>query len=110
MTADAFRRLALALPGAIESAHMNHPDFRAAGRIFATLGAPDDAWAMVKLTPEQQKAYVRKAPRVFVPCNGAWGRHGCTNVLLSAVTPSTVEPALKSAWENVTAKSAKRAS
>lgn len=37
LTPDAFRRLALDLPGAIESAHMGHPDFRANGRIFATL-------------------------------------------------------------------------
>jgi hypothetical protein len=108
MTVDAFRQLALSLPGASESAHMGHPDFRAGGKIFATLGAPDDAWGMVKLTPEQQRTFVRKAPRVFVPCNGAWGRHGCTSVLLRGVTPTTLKPALKAAWENVTAKAAKK--
>ena len=37
MTGDAFRDLALALDGAIEASHMGHPDFRANGRIFATL-------------------------------------------------------------------------
>ncbi len=30
MTVDAFRRTALALPGAMENAHMGHPDFRVA--------------------------------------------------------------------------------
>ncbi len=38
MTADEFRKLALALPEATESAHMSHPDFRVRNKIFATLG------------------------------------------------------------------------
>jgi len=41
MTANEFRRLALALPEAEERAHMDHPDFRVGGKIFATLGYPD---------------------------------------------------------------------
>jgi hypothetical protein len=32
-----FRRIALSLEGAEESAHMGSPDFRVGGRIFATL-------------------------------------------------------------------------
>lgn len=48
MTAVEFRKAALALPGVIESAHMNHPDFRTEGEIFATLGYPNDQWGMVK--------------------------------------------------------------
>ena len=42
MTADKFRQLALALPEAIEKAHMGHPDFRVGGKIFATLWAGDE--------------------------------------------------------------------
>ena len=38
MTANDFRRLALALPETAEKAHMDHPDFRVCGKIFATLG------------------------------------------------------------------------
>ena len=41
MTADDFRQIALSLPEASESAHMDHPDFRVRGKIFATLGYPD---------------------------------------------------------------------
>jgi hypothetical protein len=44
MTADEFRELALSFAGATEGAHMRHPDFRAHGRIFATLAYPDTAW------------------------------------------------------------------
>jgi hypothetical protein len=49
-----FRRIALSLPETEERKHMNHPDFRVAGKIFATLGYPDKTRAMVKLPPEQQ--------------------------------------------------------
>ena len=37
MTADAARRLALALPEAVEQDHHGRPSFRVAGKIFATL-------------------------------------------------------------------------
>ena len=49
-----FRRIALSLPEATKGAHMGHPGFRVRNKIFATLGVPDAAWGMVKLTPEQQ--------------------------------------------------------
>jgi hypothetical protein len=35
-----FRRLALKLPQTEERSHMNRPDFRVAGKIFATLAYP----------------------------------------------------------------------
>jgi len=38
MTGAQFREMALSFPEAVEAAHMGHPDFRVAGRIFATLG------------------------------------------------------------------------
>ena len=41
---------------AIEGSHMAHPDFRANGKIFATLSA-DAKQGMVKLTPEQQDVF-----------------------------------------------------
>jgi len=37
MTANDFRKLALSLPETEERCHMSHPDFRVAGKIFATL-------------------------------------------------------------------------
>jgi len=82
MTANDFRRLALSFPKTEERAHMHHPDFRVVGKIFATLGYPEDGWAMVKLTPLEQEMFVKAQPAVFNPCTGAWGRRGCTNVRL----------------------------
>jgi hypothetical protein len=101
------RRIALGMKGAIESAHMGHPDFRVNGRIFATLH-PDDAWGMVKLTPEQQQDFMRR-DRAFVPEAGAWGRQGCTAVRLDGVDEDTLGEALTLAWRNVAQKKVSRA-
>jgi hypothetical protein len=100
MTPAQFRRLALNLPDAIESSHMNHPDFRVAGKIFATLG-PQEAWGMVKLTPQQQAVFIKHHPKTFEPINGAWGRRGATKVLLKTATKAAVAPALVAAWTNI---------
>ncbi len=91
ITADDFRRLALDMQDAIESAHMGHPDFRANGRIFATLHTGDQ-FGMVKLTPEEQQEFMRTSPAMFIPSSGAWGRQGCTNVRLDALTRRPFEP------------------
>jgi hypothetical protein len=34
MTIDEFRKMALEIPASIERSHMNHPDFRVAGKIL----------------------------------------------------------------------------
>ena len=99
--------MALEIPGAVERSHMNHPDFRVAGKIFASLGVPDEGWSMVKLTPEQQREFVKKAPKVFKPCSGFWGRQGYTNVYLASAKASIVCAALDAAAKNV-ASSAKK--
>ncbi len=98
MTSDDFRRFALKLPGALESSHMGHPDFRVNGRIFATLHYPDEDLGMVKLPLEQQAELMQTHPQAFVPVKGAWGRQGCTNVRLKAVDIGTLEHALHLAW------------
>src|SRR5436190_13655312 len=73
MTPNEFRELALSFPEAIESAHMHHPDFRVAGKIFATLGYPNENSATVKLSPDEQKEFVRSCSGVFTTAKGAWG-------------------------------------
>jgi hypothetical protein len=104
MTADKFRSLALEISGASESTHMRHPDFRIGGGIFATLGYPDDAHGMVKLTPEQQRTFLHKAPGVFAPCAGAWGKRGSTSIDLAAANVALVRAALDAASKNILTK------
>src|SRR5262245_66685394 len=103
MTADEFRSLALSLPETSEAAHMNHPDFRVRGKIFATLG-PDEDWGMVKLTAEQQALFVRAEPGAYRPASGAWGRRGCTIVRLCDADESGVRQSLAAAWRNTAPK------
>ena len=98
MKPNDFRRIALQMQGAIEGEHMAHPDFRANGRIFATLH-PDGKQGMVKLTPDQQHTFLREHPRTFSPASGAWGRQGCTMVELSAVDEDTLGEAMTLAWQ-----------
>ncbi len=104
MTAEEFRRLALALPEATEQSHMDHPDFRVGGKIFATLGYPDDARAMVKLLDEQQDALTRARPDIFSAVPGGWGRRGATYVALDAADEAMAYDALLMAWQNTAPK------
>jgi hypothetical protein len=104
MTAKEFRQLALSFPEAIEAAHMHHPDFRVGGKIFATLGYPNENSATVKLSPDQQKEFVGSNPDVFERANGAWGQRGSTIVYLPAATIEMVREALTAAWCNTAPK------
>jgi len=100
MTAADFRRLALGFPEATEGAHMDHPDFRVGGKIFATLGYPDRGVGMVKLFPDQQLQFVSAEPKVFAPVNGLWGRRGATYVRLKPAKKPSVRRAMAAAWRN----------
>jgi len=98
VTAKDFRRLALALEGVVEAAHLDHPDFRVGGRIFATL-QPGLQKGMVSLSPEEQARFIEQAPKTFEPVAGAWGRGGATSVLLAAADEEIVGEALTLAWQ-----------
>jgi hypothetical protein len=99
MTPNEFRKIALSMPEAVESAHMDHPDFRVGGKIFATL-TRDGTEGVVMLTPDQQEAILAAAPSVFRPSSGAWGRRGCTQVLLAKAKAPVVRKAVAAAWRN----------
>lgn len=107
MSPNDFRRMALGMDNAVEGAHMGHPDFRANGRIFATLH-PDHTFGMVKLTPEQQEKFVRDDPKTFAPESGAWGRQGCTSVRLASADEDTLGEAMTLAWQNTVKKAARK--
>lgn len=100
MTTNDFRKLALSLPETVEATHMGHPDFRVAGKIFATMGYPRAGWAMISLTPEQQELFVRTNPKAFVPVKGKWGEKGATNVVLRHAPKAAVREALSIAWRS----------
>jgi hypothetical protein len=103
MHSSDFRRMALAMPGAVEGAHMGHPDFRVDNRIFATLH-DDRSFGMVTLTPEQQAQFIGNYPDVFAPESGAWGRAGSTRVRLASANDEVVGEAMTLAWQNTVNK------
>jgi hypothetical protein len=97
MTPEEYRRFALSLPGVIENSHHDHPDFRVAGKIFATFYKGN---GVLMLKPEQQSDLVKSHPNVFSPAAGAWGRKGSTTVHLDTATEPLVRRGLKTAWQN----------
>ena len=113
MNAKDFRRIALSLEGAEEGSHMGAMDFRVGGRIFATLAHEKQGYGNLKLTPEQQTAFVEDLPQVFLPVDGGWGRNGATHVRLEVVSEDVLEGALRAAWRlraDKNAKSGKKSS
>jgi hypothetical protein len=101
MTPKDFRKIALSLPETEERSHMDHPDFRVVGKIFATLGYPETSLGMVKLSPEDQHNFSKDYPDAFVPVKGAWGRRGATFVHLELITRGIARKAIEAAWRNV---------
>jgi hypothetical protein len=109
MTPAKFRELALAMLGASEGEHMNHPDFRIKGRIFATIH-PDDRIGALNLPPDEQRELVDRHPETFTPASGAWGRQGWTKVQLASADAAAVRAAITLAYERVGSKPSRRPS
>ena len=104
-----FRRIALELEGAVEGAHMGHPDFRVNNRIFATL-QHDRAFGMVQLTLAEQRRFLSEHPDAFAPASGACGRGGSTIVRLAAISEDVLGDAMTLAWQNTVAKGPSKSS
>lgn len=98
MTPADFRKIALSMPETAESEHMAHPDFRVGGKIFATLGYPDQDHGMVVLPPEEQAGWIKSHSKVFFPAKGAWGKRGSTCVRLELVDLATLRRVMEIAW------------
>lgn len=98
MTPERFRQAALALPEVVEGSHHGHADFRAGGRVMASLH-PDGEQAMVKVPPPVQQQLVARHGGAVVPASGAWGRAGCTMLRLAQVPAEAVRAALAEAWQ-----------
>jgi hypothetical protein len=56
---------------------------------------------MVRLNSEQQTKFVKKAPDIFSPCVGAWGKRGATSVHLAPAKVLFIRAALNAARRNV---------
>lgn len=107
MTPADFRRIALSLPGVEEYPHAGLPAFRIGGRKFASLASQADGYGNLALTLEQQEAFVKEAPEIFLPIPGGWGRMGHTHIRLAAANADVLTGALRTAWKLRIEKNAK---
>jgi len=93
--ADA-RRLALALPDAVEQDHHGRPSFRVRGRIFATLW--DEHQLNVMLDEPGILTAVQASPESCAEC--WWGKRlAAVSVDLEAATGEQLAELLQDAWE-----------
>jgi len=103
MSAEAFRRLALELPKAVEFAQMGQPDFRVGGKTFASLW-PAGERGILKLTREQQEMLAAAEPELFAPVSGVMGRKGWTRMEFDGADEATMRSVLGMAWRNTAPK------
>ena len=105
-SADDIRRLALALPDALEADHHGMPSFRVRGKIFSTIHLAHPRM-MVKLDPEDQRNLAEAHPGVVEAVPGYWGRKGSTFVWYEQVDEALIETLLAMAHAGVAPKSRK---
>ena len=93
---DHARRIALALPEAVEQDHHGKPSFRVAGKIFATLW--DEQHMNVMLDEPGILTAVQQHPGI---CSEVmWGKRlAAVRVDLGAADPSLLADLLADAWE-----------
>jgi hypothetical protein len=91
------RRLALALPDAVEQDHHGFPSFRVGGRIFATLPDPQRLRAMLDEDGIRSAAANRpESCREFF-----WGKRlACVEIDLASADEPLVQDLLAQAWEH----------
>jgi hypothetical protein len=99
MTPADFRRIALSLQDVEEYDHAGFPAFRVGGRKFASLASQAEGYGNLMLTPEQQSAFVRESPKIFLPIPGGWGRMGHTHIILAEASEDVLAGALRTAWK-----------
>jgi hypothetical protein len=93
---DDARRIALALPGAVEQDHHGRPSFRVDGRIFATLW--DEQHMNVMLDEPGIRTAIEAQPEI---CAEVWWgkRLAAVRVDLDAASEALAEELLEDAWE-----------
>lgn len=104
MTPEAFRALALSMPGAREAPHFQRTSFRVGTKIFATMTA-DGVEAMVPVHPiERCLAMLASDPVAYIDHGGWTRRLGSLGLRLARVDANVVGSLVREAWERVAPK------
>lgn len=75
------------------------------GKTFATVGWPETDWAVVKLTPSDQRVLISTSPGI-IPETGRRGRNGLTLIRLAAVGEAAARGVMMAAWRRALAPEA----
>ena len=91
------RELVASLPGAVESAHHGHPDFRVQKKIFATLSEAEDR-AALRLTQLEARELAARQPATFRLVSDR-EPYAYVSVRLDAVAEEEFADLLDEAWK-----------
>jgi predicted DNA-binding protein (MmcQ/YjbR family) len=103
VTINTFKRLALALPEAVELPHFENTSIKVNKKIFATLNTPQNR-ATVKLSAVDQDVFCAFDHTVIYPVPNKWGKQGWTHVDLQTVREDMLTDLLKTAYREVAPK------
>ena len=101
MPPEAFRRLAMALPGVRETQVLGAWQYRLRGWAFATIGWPESGWAVVWLSVSDQARF-RSMSVAVSPDVRVRSRRGVTRLRLDVLDESLAEAILGAAWNHLT--------
>jgi hypothetical protein len=108
MTAAAFRKLALSMPGAVELPHFHRTSFRTGKKIFATMGQ-DGREAMIPVHPLARcLELLGSESEVFFSCGRWTERHGSLGVHLARADARQVAALVRGAYMRLAPKAKKR--
>jgi hypothetical protein len=97
MTPDDFRVIAERLPTVQARCVLETIQFKSVGKTFATLGWPENGWAVVKLSGADQVRLLRQSQALGLE-PGRRRRSGVTLVRLAALDADTAADLLSAAW------------
>lgn len=107
MKAEDARRIALALPEAIEAPHFHYASFRVRGKIFATL--PPEGTHLHVFVPQAEREPALAMDAEFLEPL-PWGKRIVgLRVTLARARPAVVRQLLRSAWQAKAPRSLQRA-
>lgn len=94
ITTDDFRQLALSQLNARVASRLGAIECLIGEKVFATLGAPDPAFAVLRLSRRDQAVAIAAAPTVFSPQTGGADARGVTCVRLALAETSHLKAVL----------------
>ena len=98
ITAAQIRKLALALPEAVESSHFDVADFRVRKKIFATIHPTGKTGVLLRLDPDQRAALAADAPDTFQL------RGTALQVVFAKISAKAYKQLLEQAWRGTAPK------